>query len=116
MPSRRNLISLVTVTLVVGVCGGVASAALAFASAGTTISRCCSTGGQQPGSGALDRNDRAHFESVEGGLDRLTNTIERAPKTGKSSAAGSRTIDRNDRAHFQTAKAPRGVVEHRSGI
>jgi hypothetical protein len=116
MPSRRSLISLVTVTLVVGVGGGVAPAALAFASAGTTISRCCSTGGQQRGLGALDRNDRAHSESLVGGLDRLTNTIERASKTGKTSAAGSRTIDRNDRAHFQTANTSRGVVEHRSGI
>jgi hypothetical protein len=114
MPSRKNLISLVTVSLVVGIGGGVAPTALAFASGGTTIGRCCSTGGPQRSTGALDRNDRAHFESEVGELDRLTNTVERASRTGRTSAAGSRTIDRNDRAHFQLAS--RTVVEPRSGI
>jgi TP901 family phage tail tape measure protein len=68
-------------------------------------------------SGALDRNDRAHFSRLTNSIDNLANVIERQPGAGKSGAARPKSaLERNDRAHFEIATQSRQVIERRSGI
>lgn len=66
-------------------------------------------------SGALDRNDRAHFRDLTNAVVDLTRAI-RNPGEGKVPGKNKSTTDRNDRAHFPVATASRQVVERRSGI
>lgn len=66
-------------------------------------------------SGALDRNDRAHFRDLTNAVVDLTKAI-RNPGEGKVPKKGEGATSRNDRAHFPIASASRQVIERRSGL
>ena len=70
-----------------------------------------------PVSDSLSRNDQAHFGRLSSALEKLTETIERQPGTGKVPARGkTATGPAEGRNHYVIASQSRQVVERRSGI